>query len=343
MATVSKVLNDASGAQIAPATRERVRVAADALGYRPSAIARALIRKQIDTIGIILPQGNVSPLRSTFFAGLLDGILQAAVQHGQHTMLFTGHVWMDAERSLPAYRDGRCDGFLLLYQRDLDRIVPALLDANVPVVLLNETYDDPRLAAVDVDNVAGGRTATEYLIALGHRRIGMVYGTLFFDFARGRREGYFQALAAAGLTPDPYCVGDRYTNEALWQNAGEHVGLLLDLPPNQRPTALFCANDEIAARALQVLAERGVRVPEEMSVVGFNDDLTATRQTPPLTTLQQPFEELGEAAVSLLLEQIREPGARGRKILLPTRLVTRASACPPPPTAENITQRSQLS
>ena len=325
LGTVSKVLNDSVGSQIASDTRERVRYSAKALGYHPSAVARALVRKQMDTIGVILPPGQSSPIRAPFFAAVFDGVLQAAAAHRQNVTLFTGHPWQDAAHSLRVYRDGRCDGLIAFFQPHESDILSSLVEANMPLVLMNDVREDTRITCVDVDNVLGAFEMTQYLLDLGHRRIALLCGYPYLNYVPTRREGYLQALTAAGISPDPRWVIDDQKG-----TLDEQVELLLSLPDDARPTAFFCFDDGIASHALQILARRGIRVPEEFSVAGFNDDSAADRQHPPLTTVHQPYEMLGERAVTLLLQQIENIDLRGTREFIPAKLVRRDSTAAPP-------------
>lgn len=323
LGTVSKVLNESATAQIASGTRDRVRRAATDLGYHPSAVARALVRKQMDTIGIVLPRGTASPVRHPFFASLFDGVLQAAAAHQQNTTIFTGVEWQDAEHSLRLYRDGRCDGLILFFQLPESDIVTSLIDVQMPLVLVDDVRDDPRVTCVDVDNVRAARDMTEYLIGIGHRRIALFCEAPFLNYVGPRREGYLQAMQAAGIPVYPDLV--------LYENFGhieEQISHLLTLPTEQRPTAVFCTGDSLASIVLQTASRCGLRVPRDLSVAGFNDDGTAERQYPPLTTMRQPYEQIGECAVTLLLEQIQDISTRGQRRFLTADLVARGSTAP---------------
>ena len=325
LGTVSKVLNDSVTAQIASGTRDRVRRAATDLGYHPSAVARALVRKQMDTIGVVLPRGTASPVRHPLFASLFDGVLQAAAAHHQNTTIFTGVQWQDAEHSLRLCRDGRCDGLILFYQLPDSDIVSALVDVQMPLVLVDDVRDDPRVTCVDVDNVRASREMTEYLIEIGHRRIALFCEAPFLNYVAPRREGYLQAMRSAGIPVD--------SNLVLYEKFGEleeQTTHLLTLPTEKRPTAIFCTGDNLASVVLQTAARCGLRVPHDLSIAGFNDDGTAERQYPPLTTMRQPYEEIGECAVTLLLEQIQDISARGQRKFLSAKRVTRGSTAPPP-------------
>ena len=325
LGTVSKVLNESATAQIASGTRDRVRRAAMDLGYHPSAVARALVRKQMDTIGVVLPRGTASPVRHPFFASLFDGVLQAAARHSQNTTIFTGVQWQDAEHSLRLYRDGRCDGLILFFQLPESDIVSALVDAQMPLVLVDDVRDDPRVTCVDVDNVRAAQEMTEYLIGMGHRRIALFCEAPFLNYVGPRREGYLQAMRSAGIPVDPDLV--------LYEKYGEieeQIVHLLNLPSEQRPTAVFCTGDSLASVVLQTAPRCGLQVPQDLSVAGFNDDGTAERQYPPLTTMRQPYEQIGEYAVTLLQEQIQDISARGQRKFLTAELVQRGSTAPPP-------------
>ncbi|MBC8101395.1 MAG: LacI family DNA-binding transcriptional regulator [Cytophagales bacterium] len=320
LGTVSKVLNESATAQIASGTRDRVRRAASDLNYHPSAVARALVRKQMDTIGIVLPPGQTSPIRHPFFASLFDSVLQAAATHRQNTTIFTGVQWQNAEQSLRLFRDGRCDGLILFFQLPDSDIVSALVEVEMPLVLVDDVRDDPRVTCVDVDNVRGAREMTEYLLGLGHRRIALFLEAPFLNYVEPRRQGYLQALQAAGVSADPALI---LYQEAV--GAENQLEKLLLLPRERRPTAIFCSGDTLAGKVLQTAAQLGLRVPLDLSVAGFNDDGTAERHYPPLTTMRQPYKQIGESAVVLLLEQVQDISARGQRRFLTAELVVRGS------------------
>lgn len=325
-ATASKALNPAAMSVIALATRERVQQVAREMGYYPSAIARSLYSKRIDTLGIILYPGEVSPNDSPFFGILFKGILQAAASHGQNVTLFVGETWKNAQESLPRFRDGRCDGFLIFYQPADSDLIPALLDAGVPAVLVNDRRDDPRLSWVDIHNDESAQMMTRYLLGLGHQRIALLAADDNEPlFQQDRIRGYESVIQEAHLVPQVV--------QLPWADASGEVVLsavrkLMEQPETSRPTALFCLSDSGAAFAITELIRLGFRVPEDVSVAGFNDD-SAVRNAPvALTTMQQPYLRIGEEAVSLLLEQVTDIDTRGRQVMLPTQLIERDSTGP---------------
>ncbi len=329
LATVSRVLNSQSSARIAPLTRARVEQVASQLGYHPSAVARALVRRQTDTLGVVLPPTDESPLRHPFFSALLDGVLQAATTHRRDVMVFTAHPAWEGGASLAKLRDGRCDGLILFYQPPGSIIISALLDAAAPCVLVGDWREDPRLPCVDVENFESSRRITRYLIELGHERIALLSAPIQLYYVSPRIAGYRQALGEHGMAVSDARI---VTELASWEPASivQGVEMLMALPTNERPTALCCTGDDIAALALAALGQLGVRVPEEVSVTGFNDDSSAIRQHPPLTTMRQPYEDIGDRAIALMLAQIENASAPVQKLRLPAELVTRGSTAPPP-------------
>jgi LacI family transcriptional regulator len=324
-ATVSYVLNNGPRA-VRPETRERVLLAIQKLGYEPNAVARGLRRKRMETFGIVLPHPHTDLITSPYFAPVMNGILHVAMQKQQNTTIFTGATWSDAERSLPIYCDGRCDGLILLSPPMDSGIVPALAAKSVPFVLLSDVSDDPNVSSVDVDNTAAAREMVRHLLAQGHRRIAVLCGGAQARSANQRLRGYRLALEDHGIEFDPSLVfPGHYTAASGYEN-----GLAAARRTEQcRPTALFCCNDEIALGAYRALEESGLRIPEEMSVVGFDDIASAASYRPPLTTVRQPLMQLGDRAARLLLARIEGEIPGGQKETLPTEVIVRESVAPP--------------
>lgn len=323
LGTVSKVLNNSTGAQIASGTKERVRTAARELGYHPSAVARALVRRQTDALGVIFPQFNSeSPIRGGFFSLVFNEILEAAHARQQDVTILSGRSWVDAETSLPMYRDGRCDGYIVFFQHEGSDLLAAFSDKDIPFVLVNDCVSDERVSCVDVDNRTSARVATEYLLSLGHRRIAHIAGNVPQSPVSGRLAGYHDALQAAGVASDPrFAPPGDYSFESVI----ERVTTLMSLPLPERPTAVFCGADGMAGSALRCLTRLGIRVPDDVSVIGHDDITEAAQEHPALTTMRQPFARIGDAVLDELLCVIRDIKNRGRKQFLPTELVVRES------------------
>ncbi len=329
IATVSRVLNDKASAPVAVATQKRVREAARRLQYHPSGVARGLARGRMNTIGLVLYYEQPSVTSDPYLGPCLDGILAVHKRNHQNTLLFTKSSWAEALEHVPSFCNGHCDGLMLMLPHTHSAIVDALAGRNIPFVLVGDSRSDPGLLCADVDNVGAGRAATDYLIGLGHHRIAAFLGDDIFLSSEQRFTGYCQALAEAGIEGNPAWVqNSSYFPSAASCDAA--VGALLELPVSQRPTAIFCFNDNMAIGTLRALQKRGISVPRDMSVIGFDDIPEAGAVSPALTTMRQPIYAIGEHAATLLLARINGEVAPGQHELLPAEMIVRESTAPPP-------------
>jgi len=333
---VSVVLNGArSATRVSAATRLRIEEAAARLSYRPNAAARGMKRRRMEAIGVVATVNG-------YLLDVLGGILEAAAERGQNTTVFSVSDWHRDERRILGFCDGRVDGMILAGPQ----ISPAFaetLGQHVPFVAIHPAEIHGGVWRVDVDNEGGAYAVVRHLTGLGHRRIAHLAGPPGQAGAHERTAGYRRALAEAGIAYD-----DRLVAEAFFTSHGGRAataGLLGAAPAAGAPpfTAVFCANDASAVGCLEALAERGLRVPEDVSVAGFDDAFLARMTIPQLTTARQPFGELGRRAVGMLLAQIEDgvgPAPTGggapeeapaaRTDILDVGLVVRASAGPPP-------------
>jgi len=325
LSTVSKVLNSSANAQISPATRKRVQDAARRLGYHPNAIARGLVRKQMNTLGMVMAYDQLSVTSDPYLGPVLDGILAVNKRNHQKTVIFAEESWESALENISTYCDGHCDGLMLIIPRLDVPIIEEIRRRDVPFILVGDSREGEGLASVDCDNVAGSREIVHYLIQQGHRRIACLLGNAELPSTAERHQGYWLALTEAGI---PYDASLALPGE-YWETSGyENALKVLDWPEEKRPTALFCGNDRIAIGAYQALEERGARVPEAMSVVGFDDILGVQALRPGLTTMRHPIREVGERAAEMLLALIRRESPRGPRERLAPTLVIRDSVAP---------------
>lgn len=324
-ATVSYVLNNGPR-RVDPGTQRRVQAAMERLQYHPSTMARGMSRKRLDCIGVVFPQSNPSLVGDSYFGALLDGIITTATERRQNVTLYTGLEWRGRD-SLPAFRDRRVDGLLLIATLTDSDIVPALTEARVPFILINNTLADARIASVDIDNAGAVSQIVEHLAALGHRRIALLGGQPNSPSTPFRREGFQRAMAGHGLPVDPALMPEGfYTRE--WGCAG--MKRLLALP--EPPTAVFAGGDGIALGVYQACAEAGVSIPDDLSVVGFDDAMFARHLSPPLTTVRHPLRQIGETAATMLLDRLDEDAGEARalaQIVLPAELIIRESTAAP--------------
>jgi len=314
VATVSKVINSRYG--VSEATSARVRAVIEELGYQSSLVAQSLRSHRTNVIGIL-----VSDFES-FSTELLKGAAAAIRSTGYELVVYSGggpgRAQVGWERRYLSRISGTLtDGAIL--------VTPTVVDVahGSPVVAVDPVSGSRALPVVDSDNLTGARTATEYLIRLGHRRIGFLAGRPDLESARLREEGYRLALAGAGIpfSPDLVRVGG-YRLEFAEHAAGQ----LLRREP--RPTAVFAANDLTAIAAVRAAAELGLAVPEDLSVIGFDNIPESALNEPPLTTIEQPIRQMGAEAVRLLISLIDGSANGPRHVTLPTRLVVRQSCRP---------------
>ena len=320
VATVSRALRNPE--KVADATRARVLEAVRAVDYRPNMMARNFRSRQAFAIVVLAPD-----IANPFFARVVRGIEQVAQKGGYAVLLgdTQGRPEREAEY-LNLVRSRQADGVIQLSAR-IDPVALSRLwsDGATPAIVnaceCAETGFCPRIR---IDNAAAARTMTEHLIGLGHRSIGVVTGPPASPLTRDRLAGHREALAAAGLAYDPALTVE---GDFSLQSGFDAAGRFLEAA--HRPTAIFCFNDEMAIGAIRGLRVAGLRTPRDMSVAGFDDIDFARFADPPLTTVAQPMEELGRAAMALLLEILGGGRPSSETRILPTALVVRDSAAPP--------------
>lgn len=324
ISTVSNVLYRKRG-YYSPETAQRVWAAVEQLGYRPNHIARSLARRRTFTIGVVVEQllGNFS--HNAYLGFVLDGILQGATDRNYQVKIV--RVPIDGyERAIGHIEDGSVEGVVLVALWAGNPIIEHMEQSGVPSVIAGSIPPSVKLPCVDVEDIAATYQAVKWLISLGHRRIGIITGDMRQWSARRREQGYLMALREAGIVPDPSW---RYEGNYCLE-AGE-AGALHLLHVARPPTAIVCGNDGMAIGALHVLQKQGIRVPEDISIVGFDDVEAAAFTTPPLTTIRQPMFEIGLRAAELLLQQIEQGKRFQHSLLLPADLVVRETVAPPPP------------
>ena len=316
--TVSYVLNNVETAHISAQTRLRVLDAADALGYVPNAAAQTLAGHRSHNIGLVFPRTHPHLSTHLFLLQILEGLMAVVQQQGMR--LLVDSVESSTENAyLDLVRAKRIDGLILIDAPGDDPAVQRLAQDDFPIVTLG--YNHPSLCAVDADNRQGARQAVEHLLAQGHHRIGCITNSpRTATDPNIRLLGYQDALLGAGIAIDK-----RLIVEGLYNPESGFVAMqqLLDAP--QHPTAVFVASDVVAFGALHAIQVRGLAVPRDIAVVGFDDVPLARYANPPLTTVRMPTVEMGRRAGELLFDQIK-----GRPLepveLLATELIVRASS-----------------
>jgi DNA-binding LacI/PurR family transcriptional regulator len=320
--TVSRVLSGAPTAvPIADDTRERVIAAARSLGYRPNPLARGLRGMKTMLLGVI-----VRDITDPFFAGAIEAVSIEAAARGYNVVLGHAHGRADEAIALYSVLEARhCDAILMLGDMsDQPRLAEDLRGSPVPVVALWEGSKPAGIASVSVDNDAGIRAVLDHLVGLGHRRIGFLAGRRLGDIQE-REAAYVEYLRAAGET-----IPDGYVQYASNDPPGGAAGLAAMLDLAEPPTAVVASTDVLAIGLLFEAHARGIRVPDELSVTGFDDIPLAAFSIPALTTVRMPTREMVAAAVAMLIDEgldPADPAGWPRPILAPS-LVARASTGP---------------
>jgi len=319
-ATVSRVINNK--AHVKPEKREAVLRAMNRLGYVVNQQARGLASGRSQVIGLL-----VQNLGNSWMGAIIRGIDEQLSTTGYDIMLYTTHRRKESEMAyVGAISRGMADGLLLILPRDPQAYLESLRRQRFPHVLIDHQGIDDQGAAVGVANWDGAYAATRYLIELGHQRIGFITGNLEMASATERLAGYQAALTDHDIRSDPTLVVEGNFLQPRGFTAGQ---ILLSLP--ERPTALFASNDSMAFGVMEAARDRGLRIPDDLSVIGFDDIAEAATVHPPLTTVRQPLEQMGRTAARMLLRLIEAPETPVERIILATELIIRNS-CQPPPT-----------
>lgn len=323
--TVSRVLRGDPAQHVRPETRERIVEAARRLDYRPNAMARSLRTRRTGTIGLVVPS-----LDNVAFAEVIHGIQRAAAEAGRLLLVVEAQALPEPSgRSQEVYErlvgDGLVDGLVVAFATLQDHHVTRLADQGIPLVLVNRRTSGIH-GSVVVDDQRGSRMAVEHLTGLGHQRIAYVGFDADTDTGQRRRQGYVDGLAAAGLAHDD---AFEEIEPPTVQGGYDAIGRLLERTRPARPTAVFAASLMSAMGVRAGLVERGLRIPDDVSIVAFNDHPIAEHLAPPLTTVRMPNLAMGEEAVHLLLSALEGQPVRDLMIPEAPRLVVRASTAVP--------------
>jgi LacI family transcriptional regulator len=271
--------------------------------------------------GVVQPTSIFS---NEYATGLLQGIMEEAAETGYSVTIFT-EPWVDAAQSAMRYRDGRTDGVLIVAPPGDCDILPGLAPLGLSLTVVAGAGPEYGFPSVDIDNEEGARLVLDHLLKLGHRRIAHITGNMNMPSAQGRRRVFEAMMAEPGITVRPeYIIPGRYNGETA---AGAVASLLaLDEPP----TAIFAGNDTIAVAAINALRERNISIPNDISIVGFDDMPISRLLTPPLTTVQQPLIQIGRCATRLLIDQVEGREVEPIERLIAPELVVRGTTGRPP-------------
>jgi LacI family transcriptional regulator len=314
--TVSRVINDQ--ASVNPEVRERVRSVIARTGYTPNVVARSLVSGRTGVIGLVIPSRVHALFEDPYFSRLIQGISAASNQAGNTLSLF---IFQNEEEEAALYprvvKSGVLDGLILTATRMADPLLARMAVGEIPLVIVGRP-DVEGVSYVDVDNQGGGLRAATHLADLGYERIGLIGAPVSTTAGIDRLNGFTEGLALRGLSlhPDLRVDGD-------FSGESGHLAMQQLIP--HRPDAIFAASDTMAAGALRALREAGVRVPEDIALMGFDGLPASERSVPPLTTIRQPVTETGARAVQMLNELVSGAAHRPLVEIMPVELVVRDS------------------
>jgi DNA-binding LacI/PurR family transcriptional regulator len=318
--TVSLVLNDVEGVHISPETRQKVHEAADKLGYIPNATAQALATRRAKAIGLVMTRSPHHIASDTFLPQILVGLLDVVKQHKLRLLIESIEAEHQDRVYLELSRAKHIDGMILLTPRINDVALKKLEEVEVPTVLMG-ILADSNLYSVDVDNRLAAKQATQYLISLGHTQIACISNARpSYTAAPDRVLGYKDALIEAGITPD-----DNLIQYADFDPQSGFTCMRTLLASGKKFTAVFVASDNVAMGAKSALREAGLLIPDDISIIGFDDIPWAKYSDPPLTTVRLPAQEMASEACVLLLELMHGSEPKDKHTVLETELVVRKS------------------
>ena len=316
--TVSRVVAD--NGYVSEAKRRAIQQAIAELGYRPNTLAQALRSNRSNMIGAV-----VVDVGTPYFANMVYGLQRATRKAGKALMVSSGYADQDEEaRAIIELVDRSCDGILLYLEKPLRAdVVEIIRTARIPVVMIGRQGCEVARGSVQLDNSGGARDAMNFLFAQGHSKIVHLSGQADFGDTVARLEGIAEALRARGMSmADITVVSGEFSQEFGYAATTKLLDDGLDF------TAIFAGDDDMAAGVLLALRHAGKSVPSDISVIGFDDAFHARHLWPPLTTVRQPVDEIGETAATLLLKLLAEPGSPMLETIIGTSLVARDSVGP---------------
>lgn len=316
--TVSRALNGYS--DVSEKTRQRIMDIARELNYSPNTLARGLVMNVSKTIGLLVSGLNRESEKDQIIFSILSGVNDSLSEKEYDLILFNTNTSKQREKTYSQLcRERRVDGVIIQGIKTDDPYLKEVVESDIPCVLIDIPVHSDNVGYVTTDNVSGARKAVEHLIGLGHKKIGMINGHGKAFVSQKRLEGYVEALKEHGLPVIPQWVcNGQFEEETAYEEARK---LLIE---HSDITAIFCASDIMALGALNAAKSLGIRVPEELSLIGYDDIILASYSNPALTTISQNFFQLGYQAAHLLVNML-EGKSEPQIVTMPTKLVIRGS------------------
>ncbi len=314
LATVSRVMN--GNAKVSDKTREKVLLAMKELGYRPNSIAQSLASSRGNSIGLL-----VSELHGAFFGEMMAGVESELRAAGKHIIVTTGHSIEEKEKEGIEFLISRnCDAIILHVEAVSDAYLEELSKGKTPIFIISRYVENLADQCISLDNELGGYLATKSLLDLGHTDIACIAGPQYKYDAKARFEGYKRALAEYDITFN----GELFYS-ADFKETGGSEGIAHLMSQQQQFTGLVCGNDEMASGAMNFAREKGLSLPEDLSVVGFDDVIFARYIHPKLTTILNPVNEMGRMAAKLVLKKVYQAKEQAIQQVFKPSLIVRGS------------------
>ncbi len=317
--TVSRVISDSN--RISENTKVNVRKVMKELGYHQNAIARSLVTQRANSIGLVMARSTQDAFANPFFPGIIQGIASIAQKnHFSLVLSSTTDYQEEREETLKMIRNRKVDGVILMASRINDELINKLIEYNFPFVLIGRSPEHKDIPIVNNDNIKATHDAVGYLINNGYRNIAVLSGPKEYVVSQDRAYGYESALDKYQYSGDSTIL---YTNDFTYQEGFDSTIELLDSRKNI--DVIFAFDDMIALGALRAVQAADIRVPEDIAIIGFNDDPMVSYLKPALSTVKIPILKMGEQAADMLIKMIEEDDYCGEEIIVPTELVIRES------------------
>ncbi len=314
--TVSRVVN--SDPNVGERTRKRVQEVIQALSFQPNMAARGLAAGKTRVLGLVIPVGISSIFSDPYFPLVIQGVSSACNLRGYSIMLWLAEPQFERKTISQIIYNGLIDGVIVLSMLTDDPLIDRLSESNLPFMTIGRHPTNQKINYVDVENRSGAYQGVSYAIETGHRRVACIGGPRNTISGQDRYQGYLEALRDHGrpVLPELIVEGD-------YSDAGGYQAMTRLLP--SKPDAVFAASDAMALAAMRAIQEAGLRVPEDIAIIGFDDIPSAAISKPPLTTVRQPIVQTGKIVAETLIDRIEHPDPEPHRILLPVELVIRAS------------------
>lgn len=317
--TVSRVVNNSG--YVAEKTRKRVEKAIRELNYRPNLMARSLINRKSSFVYIIVPD-----ISNPFYADLTKGMELVAQRAGYNIILSNAHWKEDQELAhIEAARGRMAEGIILVLPMLSEKKILEC-SRTIPLVVVDKHVRSRQIDSIYIRQETGAASAVEHLLQLGHRKVAFLTGSSKIYNATARRHGYEQALRDHGIPLDPELV---FSGDFSFESGEKAFDTMVKLSPGRRPTALFAASDLMALGFMRSALRYGIRIPEEFSIVGFDDISLSSMTNPPLTTVRHPFIKMGEEAMRHVLHKLNSPGPYTVSDEMVNTLIIRETTAPP--------------